>query len=203
MVLTKDETEDPVAKAVRLVAEKLNVNEADVALLRAVATGDAGAFKALHKRYYAKAYGFALRVVQAPDRADEIANDAMLAIWRGADKFEGRAKVSSWIFGIVYRMALKSRRRFWFERSHVELDDTLGLADEATPGVEAIFARQEISGALATLTVELRAIVELTYREGLSYPEIAEIVGCPIGTVKSRMSSARQKMRKHLERNGT
>ena len=192
-----------MSKVVRLVVDKPNANEADANLLRAIAGGDARAFKALHQRYYSKAYGFALRIVQAPDRAEEIANDAMLAVWRGAARFEGRAKVSSWIFGIVYRMSLKSRRRFWFERSHVELDDTLGLADEATPGIEAMFVRREISGALATLTVELRTVVELTYRDGMSYPEIAEIVGCPVGTVKSRMSAARQKLRKHLERNGT
>lgn len=174
-------------------------SDREAALLAEVALGDVRAFEVLHRCYYSKVFSFSLRVVQAPDRAQEITNDTMLAVWRGAGKFAGRSRVSTWIFGIAYRIALKSRRKFWFERRHVEIDDSLGLVDEQSPSVDSFFAKRDVTRALTALSIELRTIVELTYRDGFSYGEIAEIVGCPEGTVKSRMSAARQKLRTILE----
>ncbi|MEM6577261.1 MAG: sigma-70 family RNA polymerase sigma factor [Pseudomonadota bacterium] len=174
-----------------------DTTHADRTLLAAVAEGDMQAFQALHRRHNARIYGFAFRIVQASDRAEEIANDTWLAVWKGASKFEGRSKVSTWLFGIAYRTALKTRRRFRFEIGHVELDHDLRASDD-TNAENALISR-DVTRALARLSIEHRTIMELTYYYGLTYTEIGELIGCPEGTVKSRMSQARKKMKSLLE----
>ncbi|MEO1733626.1 MAG: sigma-70 family RNA polymerase sigma factor [Pseudomonadota bacterium] len=186
------------ASALRLT-EKPDDQDADVALLRGVANGDMRAYRILHKRHHARIYGFALRIVQSPDRAEEIANDTWLAVWRSAHRFEGRSAVTTWLFGIAYRTALKTRRRFLFERKHVDIDDAHDLADRTATGAEAVMLARDVAKALKTLSVELRTVVELTYRYGYTYAEIGHLVGCPEGTVKSRMSMARKKLKTSLE----
>ena len=75
-------------------------DQEDERLLRRVAQGDSAAFATLHRRRYAQVYRFALRVVQATDRAEEVANDTMVAVWANAGRFEFRSKVTNWMFGI-------------------------------------------------------------------------------------------------------
>ena len=91
-------------------------------LMRLVADGDRAAFATLHRRVYAQVYRFSLRMVRTPDRAEEGANDTMVAVWSSAARFEHRSKVSTWIFGVAYRTALKSLKRHRFERRHVDID---------------------------------------------------------------------------------
>lgn len=183
-------------KACLILTEPKKGHEAD--LIAAIAQGDMAAFRALHSKYHGSVFGFAMRLVRAPDRADEITNDTMLAVWKGAKSFQGRSKVSTWIFGITYRIAMKTVRRNRHERGHVDIHDGPELADEGPDAVEVLFNRQQVSKALATLSVDLRAVVELTYYYGLSYPEISEVLNCPVGTVKSRMHAAREALRKVL-----
>lgn len=171
----------------------------DVDLLGRVAAGDRAAFRALHDRYHGPVHGFASRILGTPERADEVAQDAMLAVWHGAARFEGRSKASTWIFGIAYRIALKARRRRGVERGAVEADAAAKLADEATPAPDAAFLHGQVRGALGELPIELRAVVVLTYYYGRSVTEVAEMIGVPPGTVKSRMHAARRRLRERLE----
>ena len=170
----------------------------DERLLRLVATGDSGAFAALHRRRHAPVYRFVLRIVHAPDRAEEVTNDTMVTVWSKAAGFEFRSKVSTWIFGIAYRTALKSLRSSKRERSHVNLDDVGELADEKVSGIEAMFDRKRVNAALAKLPADLKAVIELTYYYGFSQQEIGEILSCPVGTVKSRMHAARARLKEVL-----
>ena len=174
-------------------------NREDERLLRLVADGDRAAFAALHRRRYAHVYRFALRMVHAPDRAEEVANDVMVAVWRGAARFEFRSKASTWMFGIAYRVALKSLRRNKFERNQMEIDAMPEIEAKGVATVEQAFDRASVAKALAALPTELKAVVELTYFQDLSYAEIGEILSCPVGTVKSRMHAARARMREVLE----
>ncbi|MEM7544895.1 MAG: sigma-70 family RNA polymerase sigma factor [Pseudomonadota bacterium] len=167
--------------------------------MRNIAEGDHAAFAALHRKHHAKVFRFVVRMVQASDRAEEVTNDTMVAVWKNASRFEFRSKVSTWIFGIAYRTALKSLRRFRFERAHVDIENMPEIEDTNAASGDAIFAREQIGRALKTLPTELRAVVELTYFLGLSYPEISEVLRCPVGTVKSRMHTARTKLREVLE----
>ena len=185
---------------VSLVMSKPAVTyDEDVDLISAIANGDRAAFRALHRKHHSAVNGFALRMLRAPDRAEEVTNDTFLAVWKGAKKFESRSKVSTWIFGIAYRIAQKSTRRYWFEKSHVGFEDVPEIEDETPDGVEALFTQQRVARALATLPLDLRTVVELTYYYGHSYPEIAEIVGAPVGTIKSRMHAARARLREELQ----
>lgn len=167
--------------------------QSDEALLKAIARGDMNAFEQFHLRYFAKVMRFAARIVDSREAAEEVANDALMTVWRTADRFEGRSKPSTWLFGIAYRMALKARQKLGRRRGDVELDENMiDAGGDAAPGV---ILRTDLAGALARLTPELRAVVELTYFNGCLYTEIAEILECPVGTVKTRMMTARRRLR--------
>ncbi|GMG84665.1 sigma-70 family RNA polymerase sigma factor [Paralimibaculum aggregatum] len=169
--------------------------DTDTALLAATARGDRTAFERLFRRYHGPVFGFALRLTGRPDLADEVVGDTMMTVWRKAEGFEGRAKPSTWIFGIAYRVAAKARGRRAKDSLHDELDDQFPAARSGTEAMEAVFDAKAVRAALATLPVEQRATVELTYFYGYRLTEIAEITDCPVGTVKTRMFHARAKLR--------
>lgn len=176
-----------------------STDKEDERLMRLVADGDRAAFAASHRRVYAQVYRFALRMVQAPDRAEEVANDTMVAVWSGAARFEFRSKVSTWIFGVAYRIALRTLKRNRFERRLMDIDDMPELEDANAAAPEAFLDKRRVARALSTLPADLKAVVELTYFYGFSYPEIGEILSCPVGTVKSRMHAARARLREVLQ----
>jgi len=168
----------------------------DHALLQAIAQGDVTALEELHTRYFAKIMHFARRITESSEAAEEVANDVLMTVWRTADRFEGRSKPSTWIFGIAYRMSIKQRQKLGVRRGDVELDETL-IGDDANHAEQVALSR-DVSQALARLKPELRAVVELTYYNGYLYTEIAEILDCPVGTVKTRMMTARNLLRTSL-----
>jgi RNA polymerase sigma factor (sigma-70 family) len=171
----------------------------DRQLLARVAECDLDAYRALYERYFRRLFGFVFKLTRRADLVEEIVQETLLVVWRDADRFGGRGRVSSWIFGIAYRRALKRLRS---ETSRVERERA-AAGEEARrqprPGPERrLQAREQAAAvwrALSELPAEQRAVVELTFYEGLSYPAIAEIVGCPVNTVKSRMFHARQRLR--------
>jgi RNA polymerase sigma-70 factor (ECF subfamily) len=139
---------------------------------------------------------FAKRITGSPEAAEEVANDTLMIIWRTADRFEGRSKASSWIFGIAYRLSLKQRQSLGRRKGDVELDE--GLVDDGHDTAKTVMHRKDLAQALDQLTPELRAVIELTYYNGYLYTEIAEILECPVGTVKTRMMTARRRLREML-----
>lgn len=171
--------------------------QSDEALLKRIAKGDMQAFEQFHTRYFAKVMRFAARIVDSRDAAEEIANDVLMTVWRTAERFEGRSKPSTWLFGIAYRMSLKQRQKLVRRRGDVELDE--GMIDAGGDAAEGVILRTDLAGALARLSPELRAVVELTYFNGCLYTEIAEILECPVGTVKTRMMTARRRLRAMLD----
>ena len=173
--------------------------DGDEAVLRRVAAGDRAAFDLFHARFHGPVRGFAERITGAGDRADEVASDTMLAVWNGAAGFEGRSRVSTWVFGIAYRIALKSRHRDRRERSHVAIDEAAALPDPAAVPAEVALDRGKVAAALRALPLELRAVMELTYFYGHTVADVAAVIGCPPGTVKSRMHAARRTLREALE----
>jgi RNA polymerase sigma factor (sigma-70 family) len=165
---------------------------ADLRLLKAIAAGDVNAFERIHGQYFPKLMHFAKRMIGSTEAAEEIANDTLMVVWRTADRFEGRSKPSSWIFGIAYRLALKQARSNGRHKGTVALEEDMVHDEQDT--ADAIMNQKDIHTALQQLTPELRAVVELTYYNGYLYKEIAEILGCPVGTVKTRMMTARQRL---------
>jgi RNA polymerase sigma factor (sigma-70 family) len=166
-------------------------------LLRKVAAKDRKAFEALYHLYYRRLFGYLLKLTRRAELVEEVLNDVMFAIWKGAASFDGRSRPSTWIFGIAYHKALKALARRTEEQGNPEDPEPV---DREEP--ESLAARRELAGvlsrAMSSLSPGQRAVVELTYYYGLAYPEIAEIVGCPVNTVKTRMFHARRRLKELL-----
>lgn len=167
--------------------------------LAAIASGDRVAFEALWTRYHQRVYAFVARTVRRPELVDELVNDVFLAVWRGAAAFAGRSMVSTWILGIAYRQALKATEKA--SRTGAR-EVGLDFEPSASRTADADFADREVAvqvrSCLRELPPDQRAVLELVVNQGLGYAEIANIVGCPEGTVKTRMFHARRRLREAL-----
>jgi len=168
----------------------------EAALLRRVAQGERAAFDVLYRAYHQRLHRFLEQVTHRSELIGEIINDTMLVVWRKAGTFNYDSRVSTWIFAIAYRRALKALKRAPDPRLEVAFDED---AAAAGPGLEQALierdAGRRLRGALAALSADQRAVVELTYYHGYAYREVAQIVGCPVDTVKTRMFHARRKLR--------
>lgn len=167
-------------------------------LLSATAAGDRRSFEQLFRIYYQRLGGFIRRLLAQPQAIEEVINDTMLAIWTSASRFQSKSKVDTWVFGIAYNKAMEHiRRQQRYSRHEVALEDN--EIPEPTTGHHRD-AREWVALALAKLSPEHRAVVDLTYTYGYSYTEIAQIVDSPAGTVKTRMFHARKLLKPVLER---
>jgi RNA polymerase sigma-70 factor (ECF subfamily) len=171
------------------------VERDEVRLVDRIAVGDMRAFDALYRLYHGRLSRFLGRLVQRTGLVEEALNDTMLVVWHRADSFNGQSKVSTWIFGIAYRKALKALQRFdeplEDELPQTRVDDGPGPEQQVGHGQ----LREALAKALDGLSPEHRAVVELTYFHGMSCREISEIVHCPVDTVKTRMFHARRRLR--------
>lgn len=172
----------------------------ELALVDRVRRGDRGAFETIYHRFHRPLGAYLLRLTGRPEAVDELVDDTLLVVWKGAARFDGRSRLSTWIFGIAYRKALKHFERQRREASHLgEAEGEPVAADEAP---DRRHARRELAqqvvAALDHLPAEQRSVVMLTYYQGLSYPEIAAVMDCPLGTVKTRMFHARRKLARLL-----
>jgi len=167
----------------------------EVALVSRVASGDVAAFDALFRRYAPRLVRFLGRTTRGPQLIDEIVNDTMLVVWRRAGTFNRGSKVSTWILGIASRRRLKALARV-DDRTDADIGD-MARPEDAEP--EGQFMRQDfhrqLSEAIDALSEEHRQVVMLTCVEGRTYAEIAQIVGCPVNTVKTRMFHARRRLK--------
>ena len=166
----------------------------DEELLRMAAGGDRAALEALYLGYHRRLVRFLIRLTPRYENVEEIINDTFLVVWQHARDFRGASRVSTWIIGIAYRVALKSLRG----------NDGLQRArggEVPEPSVEPMKdaeLRDWIARALGGLPLEQRMTMELAYTMGYSVEEIAAISGCAVGTVKARMFHAREKLRQSL-----
>jgi len=178
----------------------------DRALMARIGAGDRAALKTLYVKYYSKLLRFIYRIAGQFELAQEGINDTMLIVWTRSRSFEGRSTVATWIMGIAYRKALELRRDAQRRARHQA--DVADFEEwvERSVAAESLTAEIDIGDLLARALRELPpeqyAVVELTYFYGYSYQEIAEIVSCPVNTVKTRMFYARKKLRTLLPRLG-
>jgi len=164
-------------------------------LLTRIAAGDRAAFEALYRCYFPRLRRFLERVTRRPQMVEEILNDTMLVVWRKAESYNGQSKVSTWIFAIAFRKAMKALKRL---DEPIESDGSEGppsVWSAPERGLWQTELRDCLCRALALLSADHRAVVELTYYEGYGYREIAQIMGCPVDTVKTRMFHARRKLK--------
>ncbi len=176
----------------------------DEALVALVARGDEDALAVLYDRVGRIAYGIAYRVLRDERLAEDAVQDAFLAVWRSAATFRAeRAKARTWIVTLVHRRAVDVVRREERRRAEPldvaerqEPTDPAGSAeDEAWLG----FERQRVQQALRVLPDTQREAIELAYYGGYSQAELAERLGLPLGTIKSRMFAGLARLREVLD----
>jgi len=166
----------------------------DVALIRGVMRRELAAFEAFYRSYHARLHRFIGLMTPRQPIVEEVLNDTMLVVWNRASTFNGQSKVSTWVFSIAYRTALKALR------DHDEpVEPDADRYPSPGPGPEQHRSSQEARVALARalngLSHEQRSVLVLTYFHDLPYAEIAVIVGCPIDTVKTRAFHGRRRLR--------
>lgn len=188
----------PVNKKDRSIGALSSVVNDDAALMRCLVARDVVAFEAFYKAYYGKVARFVMNVVRRPHLVEEVVNDTMMVVWTKPQNFNGMSKLSTWVFGIAYRQSMNALRRL-DEPVDVEIADVSAAHDE-TPehDLGSQMARASLAKAIATLSAAHRTVIDLTYVQGLGYVEIAEIMDCPVDTVKTRMFYARRHLKQRL-----
>lgn len=173
-------------------------SEVDRDALDKVAAGDREALRELYLIYHRRLARFLTRFTRRHDLIEEIINDTLLVVWRKASEFRGDSRLSTWIMGIAYRCALKTLRG-----SGRRLFDALPIENELLPApdeLDAVETGEWVALAMQQLSTDQQLTLELAYGQGHSCEEIAQIMDCPVNTVKSRMFHARTKLRTILPR---
>ena len=178
----------------------------DLQLLERIAAKDKDALNLLYTRYMTPVYALSLHMLKQPPLAEEVTQDVFLNIWLKADSFNSsRGNPRSWIMSVTHHRVvdvIRSRRR-----SNVMTDpegyDTLERLPSSGPSVESQVTqrldRERIDRALVTLPDSQREVIELAYFEGYSQSEMADLLGQPLGTIKTRVRLAMQKLKAALQ----
>lgn len=167
----------------------------DARLVRAVAGGDPGALEALYARHGLRLLSYLAGQVGDRALAEEVLQDVMLAVWRGASNFRGDCRVTTWLLAIARRRAISARQGR--APAHAPLSDQFPTGDTGPQeALERRADRDAVRAALDRLPADQRETLELVFYHGLSGPEAAEVLGIAPGTVKSRLHRAKR----HLER---
>ena len=175
----------------------------DDVLIARIAQGDRLAMQVLYGRHHVRVFRFGLRLVRDEQAAEDLISEVFLDVWRQAGKFEGRSAVSTWLLAITRFKALSALRR----RKDVELDDEAANAiEDASDDPEVAVQKKDTSVALrkclTALSPDHREIIDLVYYHEKSVEEVAEIVGIPENTVKTRLFYARKKLAELLKAAG-
>ena len=183
------------------------VSDPDFELIEAWRGGSNGALDLLFQRVQPRIYGLCLRMLGQPEVASDVAQDAFLRMYEGLPGFDGRARFSTWSIRVALNCVYTHLRREKLRR-HARLpdDETGGELGTREPSplsrVENRDLRRNVVVALGMVDLQARAILVLRDLQGLDYSDIAEVLGIPIGTVKSRLFRARTALRDALEQMG-
>jgi RNA polymerase sigma-70 factor (ECF subfamily) len=175
----------------------------DEVLIGRIAGGDRLAMQVLFARHHVRVFRFVVRLVKNESTAEDLISDVFLDVWRQAGRFEGRSAVSTWLLSIARFKALSALRR----RPDEALDEeTAGAIEDPSDDPEIALEKKDkstlIRKCLSGLSAEHREVVDLVYYHEKSVEEVAEIVGIPENTVKTRMFYARKKLAELLKAEG-
>lgn len=173
--------------------------------------GDPGAFEQLALLYKDRLYNYILRMIGDPTEAEDLAQEVFLRAFLGLPRFRGAAAFSTWLYRIASNLCVDAlRRRRRDERRTYNLDAPMEAEDrelardfpDSSPTPEQALAhtelRRNVEEAIESLSPKLREVVILFDVMGVPYEEVSQIVGCPLGTVKSRLFNARMQLREML-----
>jgi RNA polymerase sigma factor (sigma-70 family) len=176
----------------------------DPELLLRVRSGDEGAFRMLYARHVGLAHALAFRLVRQAHLAEEIVQEAFLAVWRSPERYDGsKGSVRSWLMGAVHNRAVDAIRREQAQRRRADqaaavrvvMDDP---ADDLAASLDLPGEQQIVRKALAELPQEQRDVIAGMYFDGRTQTQIAERTGIPLGTVKSRTLLGMRRLRSFL-----
>lgn len=177
----------------------------DEELLARVAGGDVASLRELYDRYRVRLMTYAYYAVRSRDLAEELLQEAFIRIYRHAGEFEPGKRFSSWAYAITANLCRDELRKAWRRRKlgfrpEVDAGEERTPAPGPSPRAEAAGRefRERLGREVAALPPEQREAVALRFLEGLSYAEIAEVLGCPLGTVQSRLHAAVRALRDRL-----
>jgi len=175
-------------------------DEQDLDLIRRMVADDENAVRELYAAYGQRLYAYALRLTNDPAVAEDVTQDTLVTAWRTARTFRGEGRLIAWLLGIVHHGAIKTLRHTSQPLEAVEetIPETNASPEEQAQAGEM---KRWVRQGLQSLSTEHRAVLELIFYQGLSLNEAAEVCKCPLGTVKSRLSYARQHLRGVLSRN--
>jgi RNA polymerase sigma factor (sigma-70 family) len=172
------------------------VPRTDEELLAAIAAGDEQALAELYDRLGGVAYRLAVRILRDTALAQDAVQDAFLGVWRTAVAFDpARGKASTWLLTLVHRRAVDLVRREDRRRADPLDDAPIASGDATDESAEVREERRRVQAALAQLHPDQREALELAYYGGLTQSELAERLGVPLGTVKSRMFTGLSRLR--------
>jgi RNA polymerase sigma factor (sigma-70 family) len=167
----------------------------DVSLIKRIAAQDDAAMRELHALYGQRMMAYALNLTQNGAMAEDVVQDSLIAVWRSAGRFRREGRVIAWLLGIVHHTAMKALR-------HPHQPISEGMAEmlvAADPSPEEQVEVDEraawVRRGLQSLSPNHRAALELVFYQGMSLAEAADVCGCPLGTIKSRLSYARRYLR--------
>jgi RNA polymerase sigma factor (sigma-70 family) len=182
---------------------KHHAHLSDEALVALVARGEESALAELYDRVGRVAYGLAYRVLRDESLAEDAVQEGFLALWRTAAAFRAeRAKASTWILTLVHRRAVDLVRREERRRTEpigVEMARQMGETESTEEAAWLRFERERVQAALGQLPDVQREALELAYYGGFSQSELAERLGVPLGTIKSRMFAGLARLRELLD----
>jgi RNA polymerase sigma-70 factor (ECF subfamily) len=178
----------------RSPASRAQTNASDEALIAAIGKGDRHTMALLYQRHRVGVYRFALRIVGEATLADDIVSEVFLEVWRRGDRFKARASVSTWLLAIARNMSLSLVKRRGADPINCE---SIELEDPA-PNPEIVVCKGDraevIRRCLSELSPTQREVIDLVYYHEKSVAEVAEIIGAPANTVKTRMFHARRRL---------
>ncbi len=171
--------------------------------MQLVASGNPRAFEVVYERHCTAVFSLAYRICGAQTAAEEIAQEAFLAIWRSGARYDrARGSVRTWLLGVVHNRAIDALRRTTVHQRHQTLDEHAAERLEAPERTDVEAARREearsMRALLDGLPEEQRRVIELAYFGGFTHEQIAQMLDLPLGTVKGRMRLALEKMRSNI-----
>lgn len=169
--------------------------DGDHALLRGAASGDESAVRALYREHVERVHRCVARILGARDPdVEDVVQQVFLAALEGADSFDGRSRVSTWIVGIATRRALDASRSRWRRQRWAKVTEWVGLGRPSAPPDARLDAVSLADAALAELSPDQRTVFVLHSVEGYTLKEIQEMTGTGISTLHARLKAARAKL---------
>ncbi|MFH1513833.1 MAG: RNA polymerase sigma factor [bacterium] len=188
-----------------LVLHNITALDEDIEHIKRVQSGDHGSFEPLVEKYRAFVFGVIRSIIFDPIVEEDLAQEAFIQAFRGISRFRYNSKFKTWLYRVTYNVCLNHLRKNSFSKMQDNELDLSSITDES-PSPDRKHEKIEIKAVLEkiikTLPPKFRSILHLYYYEDMQYDEISSMTGLPMGTVKSHLFRAREKVRKMLSDDG-